>query len=101
MEATSLRFAHAARVLSRVARERDLEPPSFRSPPTIAGVQRSLRRRGEGATVAVRLRGRPWPAVLSDMIEGVVVVNRLVGVEADDLRSRLWSAVEGEVAHAA
>jgi hypothetical protein len=51
--------------------------------------------------VAVRLRDRPWPAVLADMIEGVVVVNRLVGVDADELRSLLWAAVEGEVAHAA
>lgn len=101
MEATSLRFAYAARVLSRVARERALQPPSFRSPPSIAGVQRTLRRRGDAATVAVRLRGRPWPAVLADMIEGVVVVNRLHGVEADALRSALWAAVEGEVAHAA
>jgi hypothetical protein len=101
MEATSLRFAHAARVLSRVARERALQPPSFRSPPALAGVQRSLRRRGDSGMVAVRLRDRPWPAVLADMIEGVVVVNRLVGVDADELRSLLWAAVEGEVAHAA
>ena len=36
----------------------------------LVGVDRTLRRRGGGAVVSVRLRGRPWPAVLADMIEG-------------------------------
>lgn len=46
--------------------------------------------------VAVRVRGRPWVAVLADMIEGVVVVNGLVGMAADELRAALWDAA-GEV----
>lgn len=40
--------------------------------------------------MSVRLRGRPWPAVLADMIEGVVAANRLVAPEADRLRADLW-----------
>lgn len=45
--------------------------------------------------VAVQLKARPWLAVLSDMIEGVVVVNKLKSPEADRLRSELWQAVGG------
>lgn len=43
--------------------------------------------------MAVRIRGRPWAAVLADMIEGVLVVNGVAGVEADALRGALWEAV--------
>ncbi len=46
--------------------------------------------------VAVRLRGRPWTAVVSDMIEGVVAANRLVGAEADGIRRALWLCLEAE-----
>lgn len=101
MEATALRFADAARVITEVARSRGLEAPAFRSPPTIANVQRSLRRRPGGATVAVRLRNRPWVAVLADMIDGVVAANSLRGAPADDLRAALWQAVQGAVVVAA
>jgi hypothetical protein len=55
------------------------------------GVDRTLRRRGDGAIVSVRLRGRPWVAVLADMIEGVVVANRLAPPDSDRLRSDLWA----------
>lgn len=65
--------------------------PSFRCPPRLVGVDRSIRRRGDGATVAVRLRGRPWVAVLADMIEGVVVANQLAPPQSDRLRSELWA----------
>jgi hypothetical protein len=43
--------------------------------------------------VAVLVRDRPWPAVLSDMVEGVVAANRLKGTAADELRAGLWRAV--------
>lgn len=91
----TLDFAHAARVLGREARRRGLVAPSFRSPPRIVGVDRSLRRHTAGATVAVQLKGRPWMAVLADMIEGVVVANRLQPPHADRVRSELWAAVAG------
>jgi hypothetical protein len=99
MEATSLRFAAAARVLGRVARRRGLDVPGFRSPPRLEGADRSLRRHASGAvTVSVRYRARPWPAVLADMIDGVVAANRLVGNAADRTRTALWSAVEADAA---
>src|SRR3954471_18834962 len=102
MEATSLRFASAARTLGQVARARGLGVPGFRSPPRLAGVERSVRRRPDGgSTVAIRLRGRPWVAVLGDMIEGVVVANGLVGVAADRARTALWSAIETDELRAA
>ena len=74
--------------------------PGFRSPPRAEGVDRTLRRRGDGAVmVAVRLRGRPWSAVISDMVEGVVVANRLAGSEADAVRRALWSGLELSLIH--
>ncbi|HEX6236485.1 MAG TPA: hypothetical protein VFZ68_04785 [Acidimicrobiales bacterium] len=102
MEPTSLRFARLARSLGSAARALGLRAPSFRSPPRIAGVSRSIRRGGRGgATVAVALRGRPWAAVTADMVEGVVVANRLSGVAADRARSALWEAVREEAERAA
>ena len=93
--ATTVQFAHAARALALELRARRLIVPGFRSPPRLAGADRTLRRRGTGASVAIRVRGRPWPAVLADMIDGVVATNGLVGVEADALRNALWQAVVG------
>jgi len=51
--------------------------------------------------VSVRVRDRPWPAVLADMVEGVVVANGLVAPEADRARSALWESVAGSVTPAA
>ncbi|MEZ5143626.1 MAG: hypothetical protein R2726_14075 [Acidimicrobiales bacterium] len=93
--ATSVRFAGAARVLAPAVRRRGLDVPSWRSPPRVTSADRTLRRRPDGSVVvAVRVRGRPWTAVLADMIEGVVVANRLLGPDADATRTALWAAVE-------
>lgn len=83
-------FAEAARALTREARRQGLVAPSFRCPPRVLGVDRSLRRRPDGGVVAVRVRGRPWQAVLGDMIEGVVVLNDLDVPAATRLRTELW-----------
>jgi hypothetical protein len=91
MEAVSLRFVSVARVLADEAQAQGWRAPAFRSPPRLVGVGRSIQRRSDGScTVSVSLRGRPWAAVLSDLIEGVVVTNRLRGVAADRCRARLW-----------
>ena len=95
MAATSLRFASAARTLGVAARRGGLDVPGFRSPPRLAGVERTLRRRLDGGSVvAIRLCDRPWVAVLGDMIEGVIVTNRLGGADATRARTALWSALE-------
>jgi hypothetical protein len=101
----SIEFAHAARSLTREAQSRGLVGPSYRCPPRIVGVDRSIRRHATGVTVAVKLRGRPFVAVLSDMIEGVIVANLLAAPAADRLRGDLWvtlgfaaSTVQAQVA---
>ena len=100
--ATSLRFATAARALGDVARGRGLVVPAFRSPPRVLDADRTIRRRHDGsATVSVRLGGRPWPAVLGDMVEGIVVANQLAGADAMRARAVLWAAVDGEMVVAA
>jgi hypothetical protein len=97
VEATSLNFSSAARALGQQARRRGYNVPGFRSPPRLPDADRTVRRRPDGAvSVSVRFRGRPWQAVLADMVEGVVVANRLRGSEADALRRVLWAALEGE-----
>jgi hypothetical protein len=85
-------FTAAARVLAQRAREIDLVAPGFRSPPRIVGVDRTIRRArdGEGGVVSVRLGDRPFTAVIADMIEGVIVINRLSPPEADRARTLLW-----------
>src|SRR5882672_2090698 len=76
MESPVLRFAEAVRALGLEARRNGLRMPGFRSPPRLNGVDRSVRRRSDGgATIAVVVRGRPWAAVVADMIEGVLVAN--------------------------
>ena len=95
MEAVSLRFVSVARVLADEAVAQGLRAPAFRSPPRLVGVGRSIARRRDGScTVSVALRGRPWAAVLADLIEGVVVTNRLRGVKADRCRARLWQRLD-------
>lgn len=95
---TTLEFAHAAKVLAGEARRRGLVAPSFRCPPRIVGVDRSLRRHGNGVVVAVQLKDRPWLAVLADMVEGVVAANQLQPPHADRLRTQLWAAVGADPA---
>jgi hypothetical protein len=90
-------FASAARILASQAHRHGLRPPGFRSPPRIVGVDRSLRRFNNRVVVSVLLRGRPFVAVLSDMIEGVVAANQLTGRNAENARTVLWSSVESHL----
>jgi hypothetical protein len=92
--ATTVEFAAAARTLTREARRRGLVGPSFRCPPRLVGIDRSIRRRPDGAVVSIRLTGRPRGAVIADMIEGVVVANELRPPAADRIRTELWAALE-------
>jgi hypothetical protein len=97
-----VRFAAAARALGDAARAGSLVVPGFRSPPKLSGVDRTIRRRrGGGATISVQLAARPWPAVLGDMVEGVLVANGLSGAEAMRVRTALWAALDAHLADAA
>ncbi len=90
---TSLEFAEAVRCLSGAARRAGYRAPSFRSRPR-GSSHRTIRRRDDGsATVAVALRQRPLPAVLGDLIDGIIVANQLTGEPAAELRDALWLAV--------
>lgn len=90
----SLDFAAAARTLGASARAMGLDTPTFRSPPRVPGAERTLRRARSGwTTVSVRLEGRPLGAVVADMVEGIVVANRISGAEATRVRTALWEAV--------
>jgi hypothetical protein len=92
---SALEFAVLARRLADEARRLGLVPPAFRSPPEADGPARAVRRhRGRGVTVVVRRRGRPAAAVATDMVEGVVVANRLAGPRAAACR-RALTAVAG------
>lgn len=93
--ATSVALAAAARLIGAEARRLGVGTPSFRCPPRLVGVDRTLRRRGttpSDVVVSVRLKGRAWIAVLADMIEGVIAANRLVSPDADRVRRGLWEA---------
>ena len=92
--ASTVDFAQAARTLSRAARRLGLDAPSYRCPPRFVGADRTIRRRPDGAVVSVRVKGRPRAAVLADMIEGVVVANRLVTPRADRVRTDLWQVMD-------
>lgn len=93
----ALRFATAARSLGTAARAAGLEVPAFRSPPRLPGANRSIRRFPGGAIVAVRVRDRSLAAVLEDMVEGVLVANRVRGAARPRLRLALLAAALGDV----
>ncbi len=89
-----LRFAETARRLGAEARAAGLVVPAFRSPPRVPDAPRTLRRYPGGAVVSVRL-DRPFDEVRADMVEGVVVVNRLDGEAALRFRTALLEALDG------
>jgi hypothetical protein len=90
-----LRFATAARRLGAAARASGLLVPAFRSPPRVREASRTLRRYPGGAVVSVRLRGRTYADVVDDMIEGVLVANR-VGGDANPRLRRAFRLALGE-----
>lgn len=83
-------------MLGTAARALGLVVPGFRSPPRLMGVQRSIKRWSGGATIAVVVRDRPWPAVQADLIEGVIAANELISPAADRARAELWRALEAD-----
>jgi hypothetical protein len=97
-ELPAVRFAEAARRLGRSAHALGLEVPAFRCPPKVPGAARTLRRYPGGTVVAIRLRGRPFTEALADMVEGVLVANRVPEADAARLRPVLAGAAHGEEA---
>ncbi len=91
----AIAFAEVVRSVTAVARKRRLQVPVFRSPPRVPDADRTLRRRPDGqAVIAIRLTGRPFAAVQSDVIAGVVTVNGLDGQDAGRFRRAAWEALD-------
>jgi hypothetical protein len=86
-------FAHAVRRLGAAARAAGLTVPAFRSPPRLTTAPRTIRRLPGGPVVSVVLRGRAFNDVLADMVEGVVIANRLQDPAAARVRRTLLDAV--------
>jgi hypothetical protein len=97
VEAGALLFSQAARRLGAAARAAGLAVPAFRCPPRVAGAVRTIRRYPGGSVIAVRLNGRPIADVAADMVEGVLVVNRLDDTAAARMRPVLAESVEPTV----
>jgi len=88
-------FSECVRRIVALARTQGLNPPAFRSPPRVPGLDRSVQRRANGSVmIAIRRGDRPFAAVQGDVIEGVVVANSLVGEQAEQFRRAAWSALE-------
>lgn len=94
----ALRFADAAKRLGAATRAAGLVVPAFRCPPRVPGVRRTVRRYPGGAVVSVVLRDRPWDEIAGDLVEGVVVVNRLQGEAALRLRTALLESIDASPA---
>ena len=83
-------FSWASRTLAHAAGRLGMVAPSFRSPPAVPGVDRTLRWQldGGGAVVAVRLWGRSFAAIRADMVAGVLAANGVVAGSAEAARLR-------------
>jgi hypothetical protein len=90
---STVRFANTARRLGAATRAAGLTVPAFRSPPRRPGAPRTIRRLPGGPVVAVAMRDRRFADVLADMVEGIVIANRLEGAAADRMRALLLEAV--------
>ena len=102
VESQSVQFGEIARLVANRARSLGLSIPIFKSPPRIVGVSRTVRKRDDGrSVVAVSFRNRPLGAVISDLVEGVLVVNELSGASACRVRDDLWEPFSDSVRAAA
>ncbi len=83
-------FADTVRRLNAAAAAAGMQAPSFVSPPRLPTANRTIRwLAGDRALVAVRRGPRGADVVVQDMIDGVVVANRLSGSEAADAARKL------------
>ena len=94
MRSETVAFSTAVRAVAREARSMGLAVPVFRSPPGLAGVDRTIRCRHGDLIVAVRLRGRPFGDVVADVVEGILVANAVPYGRDLRVRRRLLAAVE-------
>ena len=91
--APSVRFSIVAKVITQVSARCGIEVPGFKSPPRSVDLDRTVRHQSSGSVVSVRIKDRPFEAVIGDMIEGVILCNELPIAAAGKLRNLMWSAV--------
>ena len=92
-ESISIQFSIAVRTLGRIADQLGYRIPQFRCPPPSAKYQRSVRKTGEeNLSISIVIRGRPWLAILADIVEGVVIANTQSGQDSE-LRNILWDCI--------
>jgi hypothetical protein len=89
----TVRFAAVARRLGAASRAAGLTVPAFRTPPRRPGAPRTIRRLPGGPVVAVTLHDRAFTEVVRDMVDGVVVANRLDGEVGRRIRASLLRAI--------
>ena len=90
-------FSWASRELAHAAVRLGMVAPSFRSPPAVPDVDRTLRWHPDdgGAIVAVRLWGRSFTDIRADMVAGVLAANGVAegSAEVGRLRALLKEVV--------
>lgn len=74
---TALEFASIARNLGEVAHRFALKSPAFRAPPRDPNLLRSVMWYDGGPVVAVTIRDRSDDEVITDMVLGLLIANRL------------------------
>jgi hypothetical protein len=94
----ALRFADVARRLGAAAHAAGLEVPAFRCPPRVPGAARTIRRYPGGTVVSVCLRNRRFEDAVADMVDGVLVANRVEGAGAPRIRAQLHAALAAPAA---
>ena len=88
--APSVRFSMIAQAFGRIGAQVGFVVPGFRTPPRSRESDRALRKDTSGSVVAVRIKDRPFEAVIADMVEGVIVCNGLPAARSGELRNLLW-----------
>ena len=96
-ELSAMRFADVARRLGAATHAAGLAVPAFRCPPRVPGATRTIRRYPGGAVVSVRLRGRPFDDVVTDMVDGVVAANRVAEADVPRVIATLRAALVAEL----
>jgi hypothetical protein len=95
MQSMSVRFARVAQAIAVATRAAGLVVPAFRSPPRNPQALRTLRRLPTGhVVVAVRVRDRSQNDIINDLVDGVCVVNGLIGPAQLRIRQVLVAAAQ-------
>lgn len=94
MQSLTLRFSETVRILADRARRAGLDMPAVRSPPEHPDADRTIRRRDDGGiTVCVRLKDRPFAAVIADLIDAILTTNDVAPGDQQPIRRDMWKAL--------